>query len=90
MARKNVVIIKDTKGNTCFVAFPKVLEQNEINKAINECNKYHQDKEQEKEELISSLVQLKLRVDKLELELALDRGEITKEEYEKELEEYGK
>ena len=88
--RKNVIIIKDTNGNTCFVAYPKMLDENQINKAINECNKYHQDEQERKDFIVSKLVELENKCNKLELDIKLDRGEITQEDYDKEINEYGK
>ena len=88
--RKNVIIIKDTKGKVVYVAYPKMLEENEINKAINECNKYQQNVELEKNKLLDRIDNLEKCVLLLNLDIKLDRGEITQEEYDKELDNYGK
>ena len=77
--KKNVVIVKDTKGNTCYVANIKLLDENEINKAINEMNKYHQLLQVK---VYDKLVELESKCQKLELDIKLDRGEITREECE--------
>ena len=45
MQKKNVVVIKDTLGNVVYVAYPKLLDENEINKEINKANDYWQRKD---------------------------------------------
>ena len=66
--RKNAVIVKDTKGNTCYIAFPKMLEEHEINKALNECLKYEQKKESEYVNMVNDIAKLESDNKKLEKE----------------------
>ena len=73
--RKNVVIVKDTKGNTCYIAFPKMLEEHEINKALNECLKYEQKQEERFNCIEKSIKYLLDRVSKLEQEIKVLKGE---------------
>ena len=83
--RKNVVVIKDTKGKVVYVAYPKMLDKNEINKAINDSMAYQQAQEEEIAYLTNRLNELEIKSYKLELDIKLDRGEITQEEYEERL-----
>ena len=75
MAKRNVVIIKDTKGNTCYVAYISCLEQNEINKAINECNKTSQEREKEKLDLLKRVDDLEKHCQELYNEIKVLKGE---------------
>lgn len=73
--RKNVVIVKDTKGNTCYVAFPKMLEEHEINKAVNECLKYEEKKERKYVNMVNDIAKLESNIEKLEKEIKILKGE---------------
>ena len=87
--RKNVVIIKDTKGQVVYVAYPKMLDKTEINKAINESMAYQQAQEEKIEKLIEGIDYLLGYIRELDLEIKLDRAEITKEEYDNEIKKLG-
>ena len=73
--RKSCVIIKDTNGDICYVACNRMLDENEINKAINEMNKYHQKVFKEKQEMLNEIETLYKRINDIEKEIKLLKGE---------------
>ena len=75
MAKRNVVIVKDTKGDVCYVAEIKSLDENEINKLVNKCSKYHQRKEQELFDMKSDIETLEKKCEDLQKEVNVLKGE---------------
>ena len=75
MAKKNVVVIKDTLGKTCYVAFPKLLDENEINKELNKASDYWQRKEFELQVLKNRVSSLESKVNDLVNEIKHLKGE---------------
>ena len=75
MAKRSVVIIKDTLGSVCFIAYPKMLEENEINKAINKANEYQQMKDKEIIDMKDDILLLKKEIEDLRKEIKYLKGE---------------
>ena len=76
-----VAICKDLKGNCIFVAKVRNVDDRELAKLL-ESQFNYQDNEKAK------IVKLEKEVWYLKLNLKLDRGEITKEEYDSEVKKY--
>ena len=75
MAKRNVVIVKDTLGETCYVAFPKLLDENEINKDLNKASDYWQRKEFELQVLKNRFSSLEKKINDLVDEIKHLKGE---------------
>lgn len=76
--REIVIVIRDIKGRCIFVGEQKVVDSSKKMALSNETFIESQKRE-------SRILELERRVATLELELKLDRGEISKEDYESEV-----
>ena len=76
--KKIVIVINDNKGRCMLVGYQKVVNPSEERTLLNETFLVAQEREQR-------IYELERKVKKLELDMKLDRGEISREDYEREV-----
>lgn len=79
MKRYCVAVIKDNRGVIIGLGELHNVNEKELNNLTNELANYHNEEK-------SKLLYMQKRIDKLELDIKLDHGEISKEEYDLEVE----
>lgn len=76
--KKIVIVINDNKGRCMLVGYQKLVNKSEERTLLNETFLVAQEREQR-------IYELERKVKKLELDMKLDRGEISRENYEREV-----